>query len=285
MSWLIGPKLFHLKLTRIAYLLSFASFVVIYWFQVWFSNQNLRQLYWQDTRPAGGTSATCSDFRPKSLSLWRKMQTSDATSQSPKVRPLIWHLTVQGSKPPLYFLLLSALCSQSQLSFCCHCCFHSCCHSTLCKAQTFILKPWTAPRMLCKESFQRKRLSGGGKAKHSGRISRVHNAESRTRVPFKIASTLSTMLDSSLNTVSPSSPALLVSEWQSSVGQRRFWVDTKSTFEHFVTEVTLNFPALLFWARTKSLKCVFLKESYFNETTRPLPDAFNSKSERIDLIA
>ena len=29
-SWLIGPKLFHLKLTRIAYLLSFASFVVIY---------------------------------------------------------------------------------------------------------------------------------------------------------------------------------------------------------------------------------------------------------------
>ena len=111
MSWLIGPKLFHLKLTRIAYLLSFASFVVIYWFQVRFSNQNLlhRQLYWQDTRPAGGTSATCSDFRPKSLSLWRKMQTSEATSQSPKVRPLIWHLTVQGSKPPLYFLLLSAI--------------------------------------------------------------------------------------------------------------------------------------------------------------------------------
>ena len=177
------------------------------------------------------------------------MQTSDATSRSPKVRPLIWHLTVQGSKPPLYFLLLSALCSQqkvSQLSFCCHCCFHSCCHSTLCKAQTFILKPWTAPRMLCKESFQRKRLSGGGKAKHSGRISRVHNAESRTRVPFKIASTLSTMLDSSLNTVSLSSPALLVSEWRSSVGQRRFCVDTKNTFEHFVTEVTLNFPRTAF---------------------------------------
>ena len=242
MSWFIGPKLFHLKLTRIAYLLSFASFVVIYWFQVRFSNQNLlhRQLYWQDTRPAGGDFRYM--FRFPTQNFVSVKENADIWCHLPVPQSATSDLASHSTRKQAASIF--SLCSQqkvSQLSFCCHCCFHSCCHSTLCKAQTFILKPWTAPRMLCKESFQRKRLSGGGKAKHSGRISRVHNAESRTRVPFKIASTLSTMLDSSLNTVSPSSPALLVSEWQSSVGQRRFCGDTKNAFGHFVTEVTLNF--------------------------------------------
>ena len=66
------------------------------------------------------------------------------------------------------------------------------------------------------------------------------------RVPFKIAST---MLDSSLNTVSPLQSGF-VALCESSLGQCRLCVDTKNVFEHFV--VTEYSPGCFFWTKRKS---------------------------------
>ena len=128
------------------------------------------------------------------------------------------------------------------------------------------------PRMLSLwGGFQQKRLSSGGKAKQSGRFSRGHNAMQRAPVPFKIAST---MLDSSLNTVSPLQTSGFVAL---PLGQSPLCRHKKCFWTFCCNRI---FPRLLFLDREKKLHFWshvmetthvwhWVRESDFNETTRP----------------